>query len=98
MIRFPESAVLRLGEGVGAKAKRLVDEDRVDFAVDPRGSSLTAVRASVRSTSGERYELFFDSLGGACSCQASASGRVCSHLAAAMIAYEEWVKGRRDGV
>lgn len=88
MIRFPER-VSPLSAGIAAKAQRLVDEGRVDFATDPHGSALTAVRASVRSTSGERYDVFFDSLGGACRCQASASGRICSHLAAAMIAYSE---------
>lgn len=89
MIRFPFQSTLLLSDGVAAKAQRLVDEGRVDFACDPHGSRLTAVRASVRSTSGERYAVFFDSLGGACGCQAAAAGRVCSHLAAAMIAYTE---------
>lgn len=96
MIRFPES-VSPLSPGVAAKAERLVNEGRVEFSVDPYGSALTAVRARVKSTSGEVYDVFFDPLGGACRCHASASGRVCSHLAAAMIAYTEQHPPAKEG-
>lgn len=96
MIRFKPAGEWLRDARLAAKVRRLVDEDRVDFA--PFDYPYTfrrvppmplAYRARVRSTSGQSHDVFFDSEGGACSCRAAATGHLCSHLAAAMVRWHE---------